>query len=410
MALLSTLALAATLAVPGHTNANVSLAGDGAFVVAVWSASQSTGTDIYAAISRDSGRTFSAPVRVNAPGGTASVNGEQPPRVVLAPQRGGTPAIVVVWTAKGSAGTTLLTARSTDEGRSFTAPALVPGTDASGNRGWQSAAVDTRGTVRVLWLDHREMAQPSAATTGHAGHAGHDATASGKRDGAAMAQLSKLYIAPIGEGALPRAITGGVCYCCKTAIAAGADGSIFAAWRHVYAGNIRDIAFTASRDGGKSFQQPVRVSEDKWVLDGCPDDGPAMAVDASGRIHVVWPTLVADAGGEPTIGIFYATSRDGRTFTPRERVPVEGAAHHPQIAIAHDGTVALAWDEATPSGRRVAFARARDSASGVATFERFGAKASGVYPVLTPTSRGLVAAWTERTDSTSVIRLLPIDD
>ena len=404
MTLLSSLALAATLAVAGHTNANVSLAADGAFVVAVWSASQSTGTDIYAAISRDSGRTFSPPVRVSAPGGTASVNGEQPPRVVLAPQRGSTPEIVVVWTAKGGAGTTLLTARSADAGRSFTPPALVPGTDAPGNRGWQSAAVDARGTVRVLWLDHREMAPPAAT-----GHAGHDATTSAKRDGAAMAQLSKLYIAEIGAGAGSRSITGGVCYCCKTAIAASADGSIVAAWRHVYPGNIRDIAFTASHDGGKTFETSVRVSADQWVLDGCPDDGPAMAVDRSGRIHVVWPTLVADGSGEPAIGIFYATSRDGRSFTPRARVPVEGAAHHPQIAIASDGTVAIAWDEATAAGRRVAFAHARLDQPGNTTFQRgMDLAAPGSYPVLTSTSEGLLAAWTERTDSTSVIKVVPI--
>ena len=110
---------------------------------------------------------------------------------------------------------------------------------------------------------------------------------------------------------------------------------MFAAWRHVYPGNIRDIAFTASRDGGRTFAAPLRVSEDKWVLEGCPDDGPAMAVDANNRIHIVWPTLITEGAaeqgahaekdgsaqrssrsprsdtGEPTIALFYATSADG---------------------------------------------------------------------------------------------------
>ena len=78
--------------------------------------------------------------------------------------------------------------------------------------------------------------------------------------------------------------------------------------------------------------------------------------------------------------------------------------------MARSGTVALAWDEATANGRRVAFAHARRDASGVTTFERFDAVASGVYPVLTPTSRGLLAAWTERTESASVIKVMPIDE
>ena len=73
----------------------------------------------------------------------------------------------------------------------------------------------------------------------------------------------------------------GVCYCCKVAMATAADGAIIAAWRHVYAGNIRDIAFTISRDGGRTFAAPQRLSEDRWQLAGCPDDGPALAVDGA---------------------------------------------------------------------------------------------------------------------------------
>jgi hypothetical protein len=49
------------------------------------------------------------------------------------------------------------------------------------------------------------------------------------------------------------------------------------------------IAFTLSRDGGRTFASPIRVSDDHWVLDGCPENGPALAVDASRRVHLVWP-------------------------------------------------------------------------------------------------------------------------
>ena len=109
-----------------------------------------------------------------------------------------------------------------------------------------------------------------------------------------MAQKSKLFFASLDGAAAPRAVTGGVCYCCKTALVSTSE-AVFAAWRHVYPGNLRDMAFTMSRDGGRTFAAPVRVSEDKWALEGCPDDGPAMAVDAQNRIHIVWPTLVGGA-------------------------------------------------------------------------------------------------------------------
>ena len=76
--------------------------------------------------------------------------------------------------------------------------------------------------------------------------------------------FSQLYVASLDGSVAPKGVTGGVCYCCKTAIAAGPANSLYLAWRHVYPGNMRDIAFTVSRDGGKSFAPPVRVSEDKW--------------------------------------------------------------------------------------------------------------------------------------------------
>ena len=74
-----------------------------------------------------------------------------------------------------------------------------------------------------------------------------------------MAQKSGLYYAAsAGGGRCPpeRALAMGVCYCCKTALAAGADGALFAAWRHVYPGNLRDIAFSVSRDSGRTFSAP----------------------------------------------------------------------------------------------------------------------------------------------------------
>src|SRR3954454_9198149 len=83
-----------------------------------------------------------------------------------------------------------------------------------------------------------------------------------------------------------------------------------------------------------------------------------MAIDRGGRVHVVWPTIVKSAAGTDTLGLFHATSTDGRTFTARQRVPTEGLPHHPQIAATADGGVVVAWDESTGGSKRVAFARA----------------------------------------------------
>jgi hypothetical protein len=414
-----------TLGVTGRANAHVSLASSGSFVAAVWSASAASGaTDIYAAVSVDGGARFSAPARVNQQAGEANVNGEQPPRVTLVARERSlqlklgpatsskvgpsatAPAIVVVWTAKGPAGTRMLTARSIDSGRTFSRAAPVPGSEAAGNRGWEAVASDSRGRAITVWLDHRGLATPGDRTAATHHETSHSSSGAAKRDGVATAQLSKLYFSAIDDPSSTRAITGGVCYCCKTALAAGPADAIGIAWRHVYPGNIRDIAFTISRDAGKTFAPPIRVSEDKWELEGCPDDGPAMAVDAKGVVHVVWPTLVTEKGSQ-TIALFHALSVDGRRFSARQRIPTQGVPHHPQVALARDGSLVVAWDESGNGSRQIAAARGIVDAGGRTSFRREALSGGerATYPVLAASDNGVLVAFTAGDPSSSTIRL-----
>jgi hypothetical protein len=406
------------LGLKGRGNATPTIAADGSFVVVVWGGAQPSGTtDVFTAVSRDGGRAFAPPVRVNNVEGDARLNGEQPPHVALVPRAGREPAIVVVWTTKGANGTKLLQSRSDDGGKSFSPAALVPGTDAAGNRGWEAIAVEPGGRVDAVWLDHRELAKDSSMAASH-----HEHKSADKPDGVAMAQQSKLFFASLDGTAAPRAVTGGVCYCCKTALVGGAGGSIYAAWRHVYPGNLRDMAFTLSRDGGRTFAPPVRVSEDKWMIEGCPDDGPTMVVDAKKRIHIVWPTLITEEtaehaanaektgssqDGEPTIALFYAMSADGKQFTARERIPTKGTPHHPRLAVGADGSLTVAWDEAAAGSRRIAVARGRADEAGHPRFRREALATSGpvLYPALAVTGEGVVVAWTSGASASSTIQV-----
>jgi len=373
----------ATLSVAGRTSATPSIAVDGRFVAVVWSAADPQGaTDVYAAISRDAGVNFGAPVRVTSTG-DVRVSGEQPPKVALV-HRNGEPAIVVAWTARTDR-TVIRTARSDDGGRTFAASGTIESPAAAGMRGWESLVADRAGVVHAVWLDHRDMAakEPAAGAMHHA---------TGQSN---MARLSAIYHARVGEnGTAEAAITHGVCYCCKTALAIGPHGELYAAWRHVYDGNVRDIAFAASTDDGRTFSTPVRISEDGWILEGCPDDGPSMVVDPRGTVHVVWPTLVPTP--EPHVEIFYASSADGRTFTPRQRVETLGSPKpsHPQIARLADGRLAVAWDEIV-HGTRVAAVRLVTPRPGgrldQATLVSDLFPSPALYPVLAATPDGAVA-------------------
>ena len=395
------------LDVPGRSDATPWVASSGSFAAVAWGATAAGKTDVFLAVSRDGGRTFSAPVQVNSVPGEARLGGELPPRVALVPRRGATPEIVVLWTAREDT-TQLKTARSRDGGLTFTPGPTLPPAGTAGDRGWPSLAVGPGGATHAIWLDHRGLAADRAAGASHEGH-----QAGAKHDGAAMAQKSGLYYAQAsGSRPVEREVAKGVCYCCKTTLAVGPTGQVYAAWRHVYPGNLRDMAFTVSRDGGKSFAAPVRISEDGWVISGCPDDGPAMSVDGQGTVHVVWPTVVG--GDNPEGAIFYSSTQDARQFAPRVRVATLGGRRpaHPQVLAGPAGTVFVAWDEIVNGDRIAALREVRLRSDKPPTFGaivRLSSDGHGSYPVLALTESGILAVWTSGTDSSRIsTRVLPV--
>ena len=384
-----------SLGVAGRTNLTPWIAADGKTVAVAWGATAAGKTDVFVAVSRDGGSSFGAPVRVNALDGTARLGGELPPRVAVTAD-----AIVVLWTSRGTS-TSIEIARSTDGGRTFSPGTSLQAAGAAGDRGWPSLSIGADGVAHAFWLDHRGLATRDATEKPAAKPAARHET----HDGVAMAQKSAIYHASFGKTAsAERSIAPGVCYCCKTATATGPRGRVYAAWRHVYPGNIRDIAFASSSDGGQTFSPPSRVSEDGWQIAGCPDDGPAMAVDRKGVVHLVWPTVIG--GATPEGALFYATSSDGRSFSPRVRLQTLGSARptHPQIAVDGTGRVVVAWDERI-DGRRVVAARvispspAPDTPPVILTDGE-----AGQYPVLATSGSTTLAAWATIGES-SVIRI-----
>ena len=414
------------LAVPGASNEYVTLASAGDLVAATWAATPKDGeTAIYAAVSNDRGRTFGNPVRVTT---HADVGGEQPPRVVIAPSVARTASeVVVVWTAKSPDGTRLFTARSRDAGRTFSAPVVLAGTTAAGNRGWESMTVDATGHPVVTWLDHRQ-AVASAETSHH--HHDMSAAASppvgralpgppGEADkprptsdtaaaeqSVARAATSRIYVGSTDGGVPVQGLIHGVCYCCKTAIAAAPNGDLMLAWRHVYSGGYRDIAFSMSRDSGRTFSTPVRISSDGWQIAGCPEDGPALAIDADRRAHVVWPTLVRENGRE-VMALFHAVTTNGEVFSGRTRLPAGDSAFHPQAVVTGTGELVSAWDEGSAGTRRIRLAHGRIDGTGSVRFAAIDdLNATGDHPALAIVPDGVVVAWASRSGPASEIQLI----
>jgi hypothetical protein len=123
----------------------------------------------------------------------------------------------------------------------------------------------------------------------------------------------------------------------------------------------------------------------------------------------VWPTVIG--GDKPEGAIFYASSRDGRTFSPRTRIPTLGSPKpmHPQIVADDSGRVAVAWDEMIGGVRQAAMRTIRfDEASqpifGATT--RLGRPdVPSSYPMLVSTPAGVVAVYVEGKAGASSIQV-----
>jgi hypothetical protein len=132
----------------------------------------------------------------------------------------------------------------------------------------------------------------------------------------------------------------------------------------------------------------VRVHADGWVYDGCPHAGPSVVVGQDSVVHVAWYT-----GAENTSGIFHASSRDGgRTFGEAHRVTDEGHVPTSQVALDADdaGHVWIAWESVGEDGPRIRLGLIQ--ASGVV--ERMEVDAPrGLLPAIATGGGNLVLTW-----------------
>jgi len=401
------LADAATLAATGASNPTAAADAKGARYVA-WIATEGGASNVY--LAKAEGGAFGRPVRVNDRVGDAAPHEQAPAQVAAGPD--GT--VYVVWQnnteipGRRFPASDLRLARSTDGGRTFE-PAVTVNDDAAGppsSHTFHNLVVAKDGTVYVSWLDsrvrdaererrHPRPAAASAPAQAAAGPAAGDSVHMMHGHGG-MAEDptlpgSEVRVAKSADGGKtfgPSVVVdGNVCPCCRTSLAVGADGSIYVAWRKVYAGDVRDVVVARMAPGAAAFEAPVRVHADGWVFPGCPHAGPALAVDGQGRVHVAWYT-----GKDGRQGLWHAVSADGGRTFGRPAALLTGKWVPPsQVALAPDGDrVWASWDDRRAADGPVTLARIDGDHVDVVARER-----AGRSPALASTGNGLLLAWHE---------------
>jgi hypothetical protein len=164
-------------------------------------------------------------------------------------------------------------------------------------------------------------------------------------------------------------------------VAVSTDGALYVAWtaRDGNGGQATTLYVSASRDGGRSFDEPVKVNDDsKPGVHGMH----SLAVGEDGRVYVAWLderniATSQDGGahmkmpmhGEHNREVFFSYSADGgRTFSKNRRITVEACpCCKTSLAVSRGGRVYVGWRQVLPGDfRHVAVA---SSADGGETFD-----------------------------------------
>ncbi|MBL8644278.1 MAG: exo-alpha-sialidase [Rhodospirillaceae bacterium] len=297
-------------------------------------------TDLYVAMSRDGGATFTAPVKVNQADGVVWGQQVSRPRIVSSNKGNWHIAYAAneVHPALNKVALTTHYTRSTDGGANFEPPkrlSTLTDKDLSHmiHGGFISAAAFATlaaapdGSVHVVWIDTRNMGSERDTGAMYA--------ATSRDDGKTFAPDREL-------------MATGVCPCCQLVAVSDAASNILLGSRQVSGDNIRQSTVMRIAASSGMADTAVVTGGAPWQIAGCPLKPTVMAVK-DGNIYTA-----AYNGGEAKPGVYFSMSADaGASYT-------KAALAHPEAAVSDAPSIAtngryvlLAWHGKTTGARRV---------------------------------------------------------
>lgn len=221
-----------------------------------------------------------------------------------------------VWYDNSSGNLDVLYASKGPEQEDWSAPVVISNTP--GSSYWPAIAVDGHGNVHVAWED---------------GSPPRDILYAVKPAGGMD------WTAPVNISQSP----GNSRW---VALAADAGGNVHAVWSDDVTGN-SEIYYARKEASTSNWSAPVNVSNTPGN-----SPSPAVAVDGGGAVHVAWHDFTPG----PT-EIYYVTQPDPTApwSSPVDVSSTTGASYFPALAVDSSGTVHLVWmdaivvDDGTPS-------------------------------------------------------------
>lgn len=324
-----------------------------------WALVWQQGQEIRVVASRD-GRSFSAPQKLSGK------DRAQPLAPSVAVDRSG--RIGVVWADTSSRNPGIFLSRSVDGGASFSPPHnLAAKTDLPLD---PKIAFDHQGRSFVVWSGlsegSRDVFLARSTDGGKSFSAPKNLSANrfaSELPAIAVDGKDRLYVAwrdktpPTIQIWLTRSTDGGESFSSPRVVsrtgfsntptlAAEGDGHLYISWVSNVAGNL-EVYFIHSADGGESFDRLLNISGTRLS-----SHSPSLATDGGGDVFAVW---VDDTPGKPEVFFRYSADH-GTSFFGKKRLSVDSpASATPAVAAIPGRGIFVAWEDQSAGQDRIRF-------------------------------------------------------
>jgi len=360
----------------GHAGTRAGLAMSAVFAPdgSLWIVGLNDRRQLFVQRSSDNGARWSAPRVIDTGHDAIAAEGENRPKLAFGPNRW----VVISYTQPLSKPYTgeIRMLRSTDGGASFSSPFTVHRDRQLITHRFESIAFDSTGALHTLWIDKRDL------------------EAANRKDGEGAYAGAAIYRNVSLDGGRTFGpdikLADHSCECCRIALAPAPSGGLAVMWRHVFAGNVRDHAFSTIAAGGGTASGVRRASFDEWTIDACPHHGPGLARGTAGTYHAVWFGIRND---EPAIR-YARLDAQGAPRGPALALPDAGAEHADVDCIG--ANVAIVWRSFDGARTRYSAWISNDDGRTFATRALGSTEDESDHPFLVRRDRQLFAIWRTR--------------